>query len=155
ALIGYTLVTFAAGGMADWMPTFFSRVFSVDLAKSGFAVVCRTENVGLQRYSDSGCSGCSNRSWRPWRYHFRRLARRSSKIVHATSVLGTKCSFHDSVRYLRGNFDLLNNQVRILGNFLQISYLEFSSYYVATVLLFLAQLFLWMYSGPVNTILAN
>jgi MFS family permease len=42
---GYTLLTFAIGGLAYWMPTFFSRTFSVpmheaDFVFGGITVVC-------------------------------------------------------------------------------------------------------------------
>ena len=38
ALIGYTFVTFAAGGMADWMPTFLKREVGIDYGTAGLVV---------------------------------------------------------------------------------------------------------------------
>jgi MFS transporter, Spinster family, sphingosine-1-phosphate transporter len=47
AVAGYTLVTFAAGGMADWFPTFLKRAHGMDLSDAGQAVGMVTVIGGL------------------------------------------------------------------------------------------------------------
>jgi len=47
AVFGYTLVTFAAGGMADWFPSFLSRNRGMDLAEAGSVVGTMTVIGGL------------------------------------------------------------------------------------------------------------
>ncbi|MFZ5481961.1 MAG: spinster family MFS transporter [Myxococcota bacterium] len=47
AVAGYTLVTFASGGMADWLPTWLARARGMDLAAAGSAVGTVTVVGGL------------------------------------------------------------------------------------------------------------
>ncbi len=47
AVAGYAAVTFAAGGMADWLPTYLSRVRGMDLEKAGSLVGTVTVVGGL------------------------------------------------------------------------------------------------------------
>ena len=47
AVAGYTAVTFAAGGMADWFPTFLSRHRGMDLAEAGSLIGTVTVVGGL------------------------------------------------------------------------------------------------------------
>jgi MFS family permease len=47
AVAGYTAVTFAAGGMADWFPTFLSRYRGMDVAEAGSLVGTATVVGGL------------------------------------------------------------------------------------------------------------
>ena len=47
AVAGYTAVTFAAGGMADWFPTFLSRHRGMDIAEAGSLVGTITVIGGL------------------------------------------------------------------------------------------------------------
>lgn len=54
AVAGYTAVTFAAGGMADWFPTFLSRHRDMDLAEAGSLVGTVTVVGGL---AGTACGG--------------------------------------------------------------------------------------------------
>jgi MFS family permease len=54
AVAGYTAVTFAAGGMADWFPTFLSRHRDMDLAAAGSLVGTVTVVGGL---AGTACGG--------------------------------------------------------------------------------------------------
>ncbi|MEN9787796.1 MAG: hypothetical protein RLZZ299_3060 [Pseudomonadota bacterium] len=47
AVAGYTLVTFASGGMADWLPTWLARERGMDLARAGTLVGAVTVLGGL------------------------------------------------------------------------------------------------------------
>lgn len=47
AVAGYTAVTFASGGLADWIPTWLSRVHGADVATAGTAVGGVTVVAGL------------------------------------------------------------------------------------------------------------
>lgn len=47
AVAGYTAVTFAAGGLADWLPTFLHRVHGMALGEAGTAVGTATVVGGL------------------------------------------------------------------------------------------------------------
>jgi hypothetical protein len=39
AVLGYTAITFASGGMSDWVPTYISREANVSEGTAGFAAV--------------------------------------------------------------------------------------------------------------------
>ncbi len=54
AVAGYTAVTFAAGGMADWFPTFLSRHRDMDLAAAGSLVGTVTVVGGLAGTASGG-----------------------------------------------------------------------------------------------------
>lgn len=47
AVLGYTAVTFAAGGMADWLPTYLHRRYGMELARAGSTVGMVTVLGGL------------------------------------------------------------------------------------------------------------
>lgn len=47
AVLGYTLVTFAAGGMADWFPSFLSRYRGFDLAEANTVIGTMVVSGGL------------------------------------------------------------------------------------------------------------
>lgn len=119
AVAGYTAVTFAAGGMADWFPTYLSRYRGMDLAAAGSLVGTVTVVGGLVGTAVGGVLGD-------------RLIGRTKNAYLALSATSMVPA----------------------AVFAAVALVVPAGAPVAACMFF-AQLFLWFYNGPINTMIAN
>lgn len=119
AVAGYTAVTFAAGGMADWFPTYLSRYRGMDLAQAGSLVGTVTVVGGLV---GTGVGG----------------------------ILADKLVGRTKNAYLALSAVSMVPAAICAGLALVVP-----AGTPVAVCMFGAQLFLWFYNGPINTMIAN
>ncbi len=118
-VVGYTAVTFAAGAMADWFPTFLTRHRGLAVDEAGGLVGTCTVAGGLAGTVLGGILA-------------ERLKGRTRQPYLAVSAISMVPATLFAVLAL-----VVENRTGI------------------AVCIFLAQLFLWFYNGPVNTLIVN
>lgn len=118
-VVGYTLVTFASGALADWFAAFLTRYRGYDVAQAGLVMGGTAAVGGLLGTVLGGLAAdrLKGRTRHPY------LALSGGSIVVATVFASLAIVLPDP-RWAVGS-------------------------------MFLGQLFLWFYNGPVNTVLVN
>ena len=146
AVVGYTLVTFASGGMADWLPTWLARERGADL-------MGMTQDAWLALQAQD-----------PAAYHQKTL----DALAKAGGLVGTVTVVGGLGGTLLGGF-LADRWASWMRNpyigtsaitmapaaVLAALALYVPNVNVAVALIGLAQVCMWCYNGPINTVLVN
>jgi len=119
AVIGYIFVTFAAGGIADWIPTFLTRVDGVSVGTAGTLVGGVTVIGGIGGTLLGGYLGD----------FFKGKVRQPYLFLSWITVI----------------------PAAIGGSLILIIY----NWIGATLILLFAQIALWCYNGPINTVIVS
>ncbi len=146
AVLGYTLVTFAVGGMADWLPTWLARERGnelVGMSSEAWAMLRRTDPAAFDA-------------------RVQETLGRTGLLVGAVTVIGGLGGTlaggwlgDRASRWTRNPYLAVSALTMIPGSILAAAALNVSHFWTVIALVGAAQFCMWCYNSPINTVIAN